>query len=114
MKMATLYDADQLVFVDESSKDERTISRSHAYSKFNTRPTIKVPFVRGERWSILPALTVNGIVYAEIVEGSFTKVVGLRFPLTLYARRSLGAPDERIPREQQRASDGQLPNPSCR
>ena len=36
-------------------------------------------FLRGIRYSILPALTTDGIIALEIVEGSITKEVFLTF-----------------------------------
>ena len=65
-----LFTAAQLLFVDESSKDDRTIYRRYGRSARGTRASIKAKFVRGERWSILPALTVDGYAALRIVPGS--------------------------------------------
>ena len=52
-----------------SAKDERTISREYGYA----RAQKSVVFVRGQRYSILPALPLEGIIGFEIIEGSYDK-----------------------------------------
>jgi hypothetical protein len=59
--------------MDESSKDERTSMRLYGYSKVNSRALKKVVFVRGKRYTLLPALTEQGIIAVDIMEGSCTK-----------------------------------------
>jgi hypothetical protein len=59
--------------MDESSKDDRTITRLYGYSKVNSRASKKVVFVRGKRYTLLPALTEQGIIAVDIIEGSCTK-----------------------------------------
>jgi hypothetical protein len=56
--------------LDESAKDERSLSRVHGYSLRNTRAQKKVVFVRGKRYTILPALTLDGFVALDVFEGS--------------------------------------------
>jgi len=63
----------QLIFIDETSKDERTLSRVYGYSVINTRAKKSVVFVRGIRYTILPALTLDGFIAADIIEGSCNK-----------------------------------------
>ena len=67
------YTPEQLIFIDESSKDERTLSRLYGYSSINTRATKNIIFVRGKRYTILPALSLEGIIAADIMEGSCNK-----------------------------------------
>ena len=67
------YRTDQLVFMDESSKDERTMTRLYGYSKVNSRASKKVVFIRGKRYTLLPALTEQDIIAVDIMEGSCTK-----------------------------------------
>jgi hypothetical protein len=67
------YKTDQLVFMDESSKDDRTLTRLYGYSEVNSRASKKVVFVRGKRYTLLPALTEQGIIAVDIMEGSCTK-----------------------------------------
>ncbi len=68
-----------LVFINETSKDERTYFRSHGRSPRGTRSIAKAPFVRGKRYTLLPAMAITGIISQEVREGSFTKVSFLRF-----------------------------------
>ncbi|CAB4484294.1 unnamed protein product [Rhizophagus irregularis] len=67
------YNAEQLIFIDETSKDERSISRLYGYSYKNCRAKKKVIFIRGKHYTILPALTVDGFIAADIMEGSCDK-----------------------------------------
>ena len=54
-EIGTGYMPEQFIFVDGSAKDERTSSRRYGYSYVSTRARLKVAFVRGKRYSILPA-----------------------------------------------------------
>ena len=89
------YEAHQLVFVDESSVDRRTTYRGRAWSIRGTRAQRKAFFVRGRRYvsaivlyclvlmirrfSVLPALSLDGILHCDIVEGSFCTATFTRF-----------------------------------
>ena len=64
------YSADQLVFLDESSKDDRTILRRYGWALRGQAPVDVVSLNRGIRCSILPALTVDGYMAVRAVEGS--------------------------------------------
>ena len=59
--------------MDESSKDERTLSRSFGYSFINQIAVKKVVFLRGIRYTILPALTMDGFIACDIMRGSCSK-----------------------------------------
>jgi hypothetical protein len=59
--------------LDEASKDERTLSRGYGYSLKNTFAIKKNVFIRGIRYTILPALSLQGIIAVKIMEGSCTK-----------------------------------------
>ena len=88
------YTQNQLIFLDESAKDERSLSRLYGYSPRNTPAQKKVVFVRGKRYTILPALTMEGFVAVNVFEGSCDKrkfvdfvlgqVVCKLFPFLLY------------------------------
>jgi hypothetical protein len=67
------YRIDQLVFMDESSKDEHTSTRFYGYSEINSKAIKKVVFIRGKRYTLLLALTKKGIIAVDIMEGSCTK-----------------------------------------
>ncbi len=59
--------------MDETSKDERSLSRLYGYS-FRNQPAVQnVVFLRGTRYTILPALSLDGIIGMEIIEGSCNK-----------------------------------------
>ena len=70
---------EELGFIDEVSKDERTVGRRFGRSKRGTRARQSQPFVRGRRTSTVGVLTTEGFVSSLAVEGSLTKAVFLRW-----------------------------------
>jgi transposase len=64
------YTADEMVFLDESSKDGHTIFRKYGRSPRGERPVIQGLQDRGTRYSILPAITVDGYIAVRVIEGS--------------------------------------------
>lgn len=68
--MTTNYTAEQLVFLDESSKDDRTILPRYGWSLSGQTPFDSVRLNRGIRYSVLPALTIDGYMAVRVVEGS--------------------------------------------
>jgi transposase len=85
------YGAEELGFMDETSKDERTICRHYGRSKKGTRATKKQVFVRGRRTSTTGLLTIDGIVAGTVVEGSMTKEMFLQFLEYTVVRRLLSS-----------------------
>jgi hypothetical protein len=73
VNMGSQYSAEQLIFIDDSAKDERTLSRMYGYSLMNVRVVKKNVFVRGKRYTILPALGLDGFIVVEIMVGSYDK-----------------------------------------
>jgi transposase len=65
-------DPNMLMFGDEASKDERTSARRQGWSLRGTRCVQRKCFVRGRQFSILPILTLDGIIAYDIIEGSVT------------------------------------------
>jgi hypothetical protein len=65
-------DLDQVMCVDESVKDDRTPARKHGWSLVGTCCIQRQCFIRGCRYSILPILTLDGIIMYDIMEGSVT------------------------------------------
>ncbi|THV05787.1 hypothetical protein K435DRAFT_646603 [Dendrothele bispora CBS 962.96] len=63
---------DMLMFTDEASRNRRTQQRRYGWSLKGTRCVVRQHFVRGQRISILPLLTMDGIVAHELVHGSVT------------------------------------------
>ena len=92
--MSLEYQPEQLVFVDESSCDRR-ISRGYGRAVRGRRVTRKTVFVRGRRYcntnclvdsayivirySVLPAICLDGILTVKILEGSFDSDSFARF-----------------------------------
>lgn len=62
--------ASQVVVVDETSKDDRTIYRHHGWSARGTRAETTAQFVRGQRYSLVAAMGVDGYLASRVVEGS--------------------------------------------
>ena len=64
--------ADQLIFLDESAANERTGDRKQGWAPIGTNCEVSTPVQRSERWSILPALTLDGYISYMIFQGAFT------------------------------------------
>jgi len=73
------FTASQIVCTDESYKDARTHSRTYGRAMRGVEPFELVAFVRGLHLSILPALTTEGVIAAEVVEGSVDGEIFLNF-----------------------------------
>lgn len=65
---------DQLVFIDETSKDGRDALRKYAWSRRNTPAIVALPFNRGERVSVLAAFDVTGFFSWECTSGTFDRL----------------------------------------
>ena len=70
---------DMLMFVDEAARNKRTSIRSKGWSLVGKRCTQRRCFARGQRVSILPILTLDGIITYDIVPGSVTSERFLQF-----------------------------------
>ncbi|KAN0082877.1 hypothetical protein V8E55_008672, partial [Tylopilus felleus] len=69
-------DANMLLFIDEAAKDRRTSCRPSGRSFRGQCCRGQQYFVRGVRYSILPAIMLDGIIAYDIIEGL---VDGARF-----------------------------------
>ncbi len=67
------YKPDQLIFIDEISKDERSLLHGYGYSEINTRTWKKNIFIRGIQYTILSVLSLDRIIAAEIINGSYNQ-----------------------------------------
>ena len=67
------------VFIDESAVDNKTVQRTQGWPTVGGRSISRCTFLRGKRHSILPALSSDGIIALEIIEGSVNKERFLRF-----------------------------------
>ncbi|PPQ86725.1 hypothetical protein CVT24_012471 [Panaeolus cyanescens] len=79
MSMAEYEDPDVFVFLDESAVDNKTMQRTHGWSPVGQPCVRRMTFLRGKRYSILPAITTEGIIALDIIEGSITKETFLTF-----------------------------------
>lgn len=73
------YSPEQLGFLDETSKDERTAGRLRGRAATGQRACSHQVFVRGQRVSGLGLLSVDGMAASSVVEGSFTTIKYLEF-----------------------------------
>ena len=64
---------EQLVFIDEASKDARAGHRTRGWSTINTPSFDVQTFERGKRLSVLAAFTVDGFIDWTITGGTFTR-----------------------------------------
>lgn len=60
-RIGTKYDADQLVFVDESSFDRRTSYRGYAWALKGRRAIRKCFYVRGKRYVLMAVIDYDTV-----------------------------------------------------
>jgi len=77
--MAEYTDLDVFIALDKSAVDSKTMQCTHGWSLVGIQCVRRMSFLCGVRYSILPALTTEGIIALEIVEGSITKERFLSF-----------------------------------
>ncbi|XP_028516338.1 uncharacterized protein LOC114575526 [Exaiptasia diaphana] len=65
------FDTHQLLFIDESSKDERTFQRRYARGLKGSRISTKGNFTRGTRYSVLSAISVEGVIASHTIVGAY-------------------------------------------
>jgi len=65
------YRKEHLVFVDETSTDNRTNNRTYGYSLLGERCRQKGFFLRGNRYSTVAAIHESGVLATQTVLGSF-------------------------------------------
>ena len=73
------WDSDQLVFLDESGANERTGDQKYEWSPIGLICAQSKPVKRSERWSILPALTIDGYLDYIIHQGAITADLFMEF-----------------------------------
>ena len=73
-KLRAIYSfPEQLVFIDETSKDGRDAFRRYARSTKGTKAVAQVPFSRGNRVSVMAALDHRGFLSWKCTQGTFTR-----------------------------------------
>ncbi len=70
--VSTLFRPEQLVFADESLFNRLTFRRPYAWSLHGERARRLEFFLRGTKYSILPALSLDGILHLKVVEDAIT------------------------------------------
>jgi transposase len=74
------YPASYIIALDEVSKDDRTYAWLWGRSERGTHVEVSQPFVRKRRFSMLAGMVLDeGIVAAQVVEGSFNRDLFLTF-----------------------------------
>ena len=71
MVRLTEWSHEQLMYVDESAANERTLDRKYGWAPIGQKATIVEPFTRSKKWSILPVYTQDGFIDYEIIHGSY-------------------------------------------
>jgi hypothetical protein len=71
--------AEYFVWLDESSVDDKTNQRTRGWAELGRACVRRATFIRGQRYSVLPALTSDGIVALDIFEGSVNKERFIQF-----------------------------------
>ena len=64
---------EQLVFIDETSKDGRDALRRHGWSRINQPAVVQQPFQRGCRVSAVAAFDTSGFFAWKCTDGTFTR-----------------------------------------
>ena len=72
MSKLSEWNAEQLIFIDESAANECTADRKYGWAPVGVTPHEARPFGRSERWSLCPAYTIDGFITWKIVHGSFS------------------------------------------
>ena len=73
-KLKAIYSfPEQLIFIDETSKDGRDAFKRYARSKKGTKAVVRLPFSRGKRVSVVAALDCKGFFAWKCTRGTFTR-----------------------------------------
>lgn len=71
--------AEYFVWLDEASVDDLTNQRRNGWGPIGRACVSRETFIRGQRYSVLPALTSDGILALDIFEGSVNKERFIQF-----------------------------------
>ena len=113
-----------LMFVDEAARNKKTSVRTNGWSLVGKRCVQRRCFSRGERFSILPILTLDGIITYDIIPGSVTSRRFLQFLRELVVcvyvfisaclMQCVDPPFQSLPRSSKRTHSRQLQYSSLR
>ena len=70
-KRLTEWAAEQLLYLDESACNERTMDRKYGWSEVGTPAPMMTSAKRSEKWSILPLYSMEGFIQWEVVQGLY-------------------------------------------
>ena len=73
------YEPEEVGFLDETAKNDKTAAQANGHAKKGHRATMKQRFVHGTHLSATVLLTVDGIVASTVVEGSMNREMYLEF-----------------------------------
>jgi transposase len=74
MDIGEHYPPRTLVFLDESATNRFTSQRTYAWAPIGDRARRHDFFVRGTRYSILPAISLDGVLHLDILTRSWTGI----------------------------------------
>jgi len=72
-------DPAMVMFIDEAARNKKNPSRKMGWSLKGMRAVQGRCFIRGQRFSILPVLTLDGIIAHDIIPGSVTSDLFVKF-----------------------------------
>ena len=72
-------EAEYCVWIDEASVDDKTNQKERGWSPIGQACVCQETFIQGQRFSVLPALSSEGTVALDIVEGSGNKEQFIQF-----------------------------------
>jgi hypothetical protein len=81
-------DPRMLMFIDEAARNRRTSQQSKGWALLGKQCIQRCFFVRGERFSILPILTLDGIITYNIIPGPVTSACFVQFLCELVVSRA--------------------------
>jgi DDE superfamily endonuclease len=76
---ANKYNLEQLVLIDESGVDDLTNVRQYGWAPLGQASVRRTTFLRSQKYLILPALSLDGIMTVDIFEGSVNRERFLEF-----------------------------------
>ena len=93
INMTMNYMADQLVFLDKSSKDDHVVLQQYGHALSGQDTVQHVSLNRGVWYSILPALSLDGYMAVRVVEGSIDGVEFYDFVVNEVVSHICSCPD---------------------
>ena len=70
---------DQLIYIDESAANERSLDRKYGWSPKGQPARLISSAKRSKKWSILPVYTYDGFIDWEIIRGSYNSNMFINF-----------------------------------